>query len=91
MSKLEKAIKIAHSAYFTGLARLIMLVRLGMDRKKKLTMAGLGASTVYSNLFKAARLGLVVVKEDETIVLTSKGQKIADILIEAHDKIENVS
>ena len=86
MSNLEKAIEVAQSEYFTGLARLIMIVRLGYTRKRQIIRAGLGASTIYLNLLKATQRELALLKGDE-IKLTPKGEKIADILLEAFDKL----
>jgi Mn-dependent DtxR family transcriptional regulator len=51
--------------------------------------AGLGVSTVYSNLLKGVQLGLLVVKEDK-IELTEKGKAAARILYEAFREIEKI-
>jgi coproporphyrinogen III oxidase-like Fe-S oxidoreductase len=85
----EEISRVVRSEYFTGLGRLLVLINMGLERKVDLMRAGLGVSTVYSNLLKGVQLGLLVVKEDR-IELTEKGRAIARILYEAFKEIEKI-
>jgi len=82
--------KIAKSSLFTGLARMLMLIRLGLTRKRHLIDAGLGSSTVYRALIDAITSDYIKIVNKDEIVLTEKGEKIADILLEAFKKIRDV-
>jgi len=82
--------KIAKSSLFTGLARMLMLIRLGLRKKRHLIDAGLGSSTVYRALIDAITSDYIRIVNKDEIVLTEKGEKIADILLEAFKKIRDV-
>ena len=90
MSNVEKAIKIARSPYFTGLARLIMLVALGADTKRQIIQSGLGSSTMYTNIIKGIEQGLIVIY-GRKIALTEKGKQIAQILLECFERLESLN
>jgi hypothetical protein len=89
MDKSREIHDAARSEYFTGLGRLLILLHMGLERKVDFMRAGLGVSTVYSNLLKGVQLGLLVVKEDK-IELTEKGKAAARILYEAFREIEKI-
>jgi len=79
----------AQCEYFTGLARLIVLLYLGLGRKVDMIRAGLGSSTIYFNILKGVQMGLLLVKDDK-IELTEKGRAIARVLYDALKEIEKI-
>uniref|UniRef100_A0A7C4BB92 Transcriptional regulator n=1 Tax=Ignisphaera aggregans TaxID=334771 RepID=A0A7C4BB92_9CREN len=78
---------VAQSEYYTGLARLLTLLYLGLNRKVDMIRAGLGSSTIYFNTLKGIQLGLIRVVDDK-IELTEKGRAVAEILYAAFKEIE---
>ena len=80
---------VAQSEYYTGLARLLVLLYLGLSRKVDMIRAGLGSSTIYFNTLKGVQLGLLRVVDDK-IELTEKGKAVARILYEAFKEIEKI-
>jgi len=80
---------VAQSEYYTGLARLLVLLYLGLNRKVDMIRAGLGSSTIYINILKGVQLGLLRVVDDE-IKLTEKGRAVAEVLYRAFKEIEKI-
>jgi coproporphyrinogen III oxidase-like Fe-S oxidoreductase len=80
---------VAQTEYYTGLARLLVLLYLGLNRKVDMIRAGLGSSTIYFNILKGVQLGLLSIKNDK-IELTEKGRSVARVLYEAFKEIEKI-
>jgi hypothetical protein len=85
----KDAYLVAQSEYYTGLARLLVLLYLGLNRKVDMIRAGLGSSTIYTNILKGVQLGLLRVVDDK-VELTEKGRAVAEVLYRAFKEIEKI-
>jgi len=87
MVKMERVVKVIESDYLSSLAKLLMLIYLGYNRKKKLIKAGLSSSLVYTNLLKLVSKNLVIITETGEITLTDKGKVEAEKLVKCLDNL----
>ena len=84
---MERVVKVIESDYLSSLAKLLMLIYLGYNRKKKLIKAGLSSSLVYTNLLKLVSKNLVIITETGEITLTDKGKVEAEKLVKCLDNL----
>lgn len=88
MEKIEKislALKIRDLGIFTSLYKLIIYLYIGIREKKDLRFL-LGSGSFYNAVMKAVRKGFIVL-ENDSLVLTKEGERIARILYSAVSQI----